>query len=432
MDAHAIRIQLDPIAHSAALQWALCTDAPAQLADVFALGHTVYASGLRDYFQGVHQADQWQVNALKGQLAALEGAQAQIVDAKVKATLDQSASKLAYYKERYETLQAGVRAQLEEERASAARYAQAELARTSAELERARAELQAWAEAARGRDVAALKQEIALLKSTNHVKGRQGELAIKDLLQEHFTEWAIEYTGSTAHECDLHMTSGQTKIMIESKNKDSITRGDVDKFYRDIHESYSTAKPATAGVFVSIHSRNIPGKGHMCLEQVDTNQKQKAWAIFLGFSDEEEMKLLLRPYMMLFVSTIRACPLNKEPGSGPGPESLDQESAAARALDAKIMALFADIALDAKSLAALKSHVALLAKTAADAAVPVGELEARHLARCADWREWLKAHGHAEQQHISVVERAPAYSCHTCKAGFTNKKAHAKHVKECV
>ena len=284
------------------------------------------------------------------------------------------------------------------------------------------------------------------MKGTNHVKGRQGELAIKDILRDHFTEWAIEYTGSSAHECDLHMTSAdaKTKIMVESKNKDSITRGDVEKFYRDIHESYACVdghkKPATAGVFVSIHSRNIPGKGHMCLEQVNIlKSSNKAWAMFLGFSDEEEMRLLLRPYMMMFVSTVLACPLNTlSADADADADSNANANSESAALEAKIKALFTDIALDSKSLATLKGHVAALTKTAADAALSVGEIEARHLARCAEWQGWLKDHGHvsgAQQIYIvtgsSAAASASAYFCPACKSGFTNKKVHAKHVKEC-
>ena len=77
---------------------------------------------------------------------------------------------------------------------------------------------------------------------------------------------------------------------MESKNKDVITRGDLDKFVRDIECLAGKHTDDFIGaVFVSANSMNIPGKGSFTFEiiarRLSSSHKQLVMATAMGQYD---------------------------------------------------------------------------------------------------------------------------------------------------
>jgi hypothetical protein len=445
-------ISLHSEKHSLALQWAITPANSSHLANIFALGHSVYSAGLKDYFQTVYQADQWQINALQGKLAAIEETQATIIDQRLRSSKDHATAQISQYKERLETLQQQMDSRITEERAFAKREASTELSRAQRDLEACHIELQRWTEAARGAETQALKNEIAILKSSNFVKGRQGEFLIKDHLQENFCDWLIDYTGSNPHECDLLMSSVEgERIMIESKNKDAITKGDIDKFYGDIayaatNQSKTKSNTKTissnGAVFISIRTQNIPWKGHMYLERVG-----ETLVMFLGFSDNQELQMRLHGYMRLFITTMRVLTaITAANASEKAAVDVDVDIVVPSESDEiiagivlKVQTFYASLASDSKAISALKTNTIIMQKSATESMTLIGDLEIRHMQRCSEWKEWLAFHGKPAPGDISICtpeengrsNNKVLHSCTTCTTTFTNKKVLAKHATEC-
>lgn len=93
------------------------------------------------------------------------------------------------------------------------------------------------------------------------------------------------------------MTNSQNEtIIVESKFKERITSGDVEKFYRDVEE-LSNAQRVVGAVFVSIKSRSIPTKGSLALEV-----RGHVPIIFIGFEDEAELDTMLHRYIGIFIN----------------------------------------------------------------------------------------------------------------------------------
>jgi hypothetical protein len=138
--------------------------------------------------------------------------------------------------------------------------------------------------------------EIATLRGSNHVKGASGERMLMRFVEDRFASWEVTNKGRTGHEADIHMTNDKGDLIIfESKNKERVTGLDVEKFYRDIEELAGTRKLVGA-VFVSLKTKNIPGKGTLALER-----RGNVVVLFAGFEDEEEMDRLFGGYMSLLV-----------------------------------------------------------------------------------------------------------------------------------
>jgi hypothetical protein len=141
--------------------------------------------------------------------------------------------------------------------------------------------------------------ELKTLKSCNFVKGMTGENVIMGFLRERYPKHDIVHTGKVAHEGDIHFVNGelQTSVVVESKYKQCITKDDVDKFCRDV--SCVSEKGGTltcvGGVFVSLLTRNIPGKGDVCFEMLGNVP-----VLFVGFSSVDEFSIYFGRYFEMF------------------------------------------------------------------------------------------------------------------------------------
>jgi hypothetical protein len=141
--------------------------------------------------------------------------------------------------------------------------------------------------------------EIATLKTCNFVKGATGENIIINLLREYYPKNIIQHTGKTAHEGDIQMIDSfnETLIVIESKYKQSIDKNDVDKFCRDV-SAVSQKESSTrciGGLFVSLLTRNIPGKGDAYFEMIGNIP-----VMYIGFSGLDEFNIYFKKYLDMF------------------------------------------------------------------------------------------------------------------------------------
>jgi hypothetical protein len=85
-------------------------------------------------------------------------------------------------------------------------------------------------------------------------RGIEGEISVIDYLGKTFNEGEMENTTKKGSHGDIHYKYKGTEILIEVKNKDTITLDDISKFKRDILET----KPH-GGILVSIKTGvNIP------------------------------------------------------------------------------------------------------------------------------------------------------------------------------
>ena len=133
------------------------------------------------------------------------------------------------------------------------------------------------------------RAEMNILKRSNAGKGNLGEFAIGQFVRSAYPSFEVLNTGKQDASCDLHVrvNEEQRYFAVESKNKIEVTKGDIDKFYRDC-ECLSLSNKFMGAVFVSLRSRNIPGKGAFSLEF----DKDMRPLIFAGFEDPSDLTFL--------------------------------------------------------------------------------------------------------------------------------------------
>jgi len=143
--------------------------------------------------------------------------------------------------------------------------------------------------------------ELRTLKTCNFVKGITGENLILSFLRENYTRNEVIHTGKTAHEGDMQFLDPKdnTLMVIESKYKQSISKDDIDKFCRDV--SHVSQKDGggmcVGGVFISLLTRNIPGKGDIHFETV-----ANVPVMYVGFTHPDEFNTSFKRYFDMFVS----------------------------------------------------------------------------------------------------------------------------------
>jgi hypothetical protein len=143
--------------------------------------------------------------------------------------------------------------------------------------------------------------ELRTLKTCNFVKGITGENIILSFLRENYTKHEVVHTGKAAHEGDMQFIDpiDNTITVIESKYKQTISKDDVDKFCRDVsHVSQKDGgTKCVGGVFVSLLTRNIPGKGDIHFETI-----ANVPVMYVGFGHPDEFNISFKRYFEMFMS----------------------------------------------------------------------------------------------------------------------------------
>lgn len=121
------------------------------------------------------------------------------------------------------------------------------------------------------REISELKARLSVVESSNAYKGTIGELTIRDVLARRFPSHEIRDTSAMNAMSDIHIVDemGYT-VVIESKNKATVTAQDVAKSTNDIkHVSAKIGDRFVGYLFVSLRSGNIPRKGELCYELIE-------------------------------------------------------------------------------------------------------------------------------------------------------------------
>lgn len=142
--------------------------------------------------------------------------------------------------------------------------------------------------------------ELATLKTCNFVKGMTGESLLMNFFKEQYPKMMVQHTGKTAHEGDVQLVdvAQDTLIVVESKYKQSIDKNDVDKFCRDVSNvaQKDVSTVCVGGLFVSLLTRNIPGKGDAYFEMIGNVP-----VMYVGFSSVQEFSIYFKKYVDLFM-----------------------------------------------------------------------------------------------------------------------------------
>lgn len=143
--------------------------------------------------------------------------------------------------------------------------------------------------------------QIQMLKNTNASKGVIGEALILETLRGVFDTCDVVHTGKNAHACDVKLTlhpSGDS-ILFESKYKGYVDKKDISKFESDI---INAPESVQGGMFVSILSRNIPGKGSFHMDIVrDISTGACKPICYVAYENEAEFRLLFAHHSRMFV-----------------------------------------------------------------------------------------------------------------------------------
>lgn len=145
--------------------------------------------------------------------------------------------------------------------------------------------------------------QIHLLRSSNAVKGLIGENKIMNALRNLYVDADIQYMGRTAHACDIKMVMShhqqqECTMLFESKYKGSIDKCDIQKFVSDIEAAGPDVK---GGMFISILSKNIPGKGNMCIDIIECGENRvERPVMYVGYDSEQEFDVLFAHHVRVF------------------------------------------------------------------------------------------------------------------------------------
>jgi hypothetical protein len=283
------------------------------------------------------------------------------------------------------------------------------LARTAGALEHAQASLvRAEAEL---RDRRSMQERIdCLLMHSNHAKGQVGEHLVASELGRRFPGLYIEPKGggieSRSQDVWMHLSGdGGRFLAFEAKNKISVTKADVDKFYRDLE-----SMPTCAGaMFVSLSSGSIPGRGRFTIEMRDQRP-----CIFVAFEDHEAFRLTFGDYAQV-LATISSHVKSVSDGSeGEGEGEGEEETAL------QIKALVERITPMLERLRRWKRDVAKLAANAKDSWRVIESLQTSVNEASSALEEALQ-----DQKIVVVTSSSP--SCKVCGRTFGSRAACTRH-----
>lgn len=121
--------------------------------------------------------------------------------------------------------------------------------------------------------------------------GAVGEELISGWVTELFTNASITDMSHITAAGDLHVKINNRLLLLEIKNKNTIVKSDIDKFIRDVNEN---TPDITGGLFISINSPSIPGRGDFSLEYVNNVP-----VIYLYVPDKSVLKVAIKTLLFI-------------------------------------------------------------------------------------------------------------------------------------
>ena len=126
--------------------------------------------------------------------------------------------------------------------------------------------------------------------------GQDGEALVRRIVAAYLSDWEVTDTSKQAWAGDMSLASENTHVLVETKNKASISRSDITKFERDVAEPN-----ISAGIFISLASPNIPTKGSFCA--VFTGPKP---VLYLAYASLDEARASLGVHVAGFALLVKA------------------------------------------------------------------------------------------------------------------------------
>jgi hypothetical protein len=260
-------------------------------------------------------------------------------------------------------------------------------------------------------------KQLELFQKSNMGKGHRGENAVAAILKRTFTTHEIDIKGggNDPHATDIWIKDGDGKIIaVEVKNKDTVTKSDIDKLYRDIDDMVSLHRPVIGGVLVSVASKNIPKKGAMHFEM-----HNKLPILFLGFDNDMELDSLLPSYMKMIMTL---CTYDSRPSDMSVEKIIE-----------KITPLLSEIKRLHKNTSTLRTQVTAVLET-----VKGNELSVRTLLKIIEGvLPNERAYETPVYKHESVFikpetklvksDKGPKYQCDTCALPYKTDTGLVRH-----
>jgi hypothetical protein len=267
------------------------------------------------------------------------------------------------------------------------------------------------------------ENEIKSLRNTNAAKCVIGESLIMDTLRNIYTVADIQHTGKQAHECDIHLKDAENDtIIFESKYKNSITKGDVDKFYYDVSQQPAD-RQLIGAVFISLTTQNIPTKGNLFLEF----HQNTTPLLFVGFKTPEEFTVNFPSIIDLFMKLCKyQSLLNKQTQSS---STLSDESN-----KMKFQQLTTEIESTLSIISSNRSRINDLRKIASDLEDTNKQVitNLNNMSTIIDPHHTTPIPINQAQRLVRPPTTRPLYTCEKCTIStFTNKKELAKHLRSC-
>jgi hypothetical protein len=145
-------------------------------------------------------------------------------------------------------------------------------------------------------------QELENMRTTNNGKRLVGEKLVAELLCSAFDNSEVISVAGMAHQCDLRLQLASHEILVFEVKfvRTGIPTMETEKFISDM--TGMDAATVLGGVFVSLQSPNIAGRGMCSIERL-TNGIHVLW---LGFSTTAQATDLFIPLVRMMLAFCRA------------------------------------------------------------------------------------------------------------------------------
>ena len=255
------------------------------------------------------------------------------------------------------------------------------------------------------REMESLRQEIAILKKTASGRGNIGEWSLREMLREMFPSYDVRDMSKVSSSCDIHVYIDPSRFFaVESKHKQQVTGGDVEKFERDCQHLSATTSFLGA-IFVSLSSENIPNKGPFSFEVVSGNP-----IVYIGLSSlEGESRILKDSVKLIEKSSAILRSLDK-----------NDEECALRVMRDKLKPLVGRMGRLRSLAISMRNHAREILKgldsSETDVSLMIGEMT-----RIVESRDFDETQRDFDETQREVKEKE---TCPACQGRFANLKRH--------
>jgi len=275
--------------------------------------------------------------------------------------------------------------------------------------------------------------EIKLLKgATNAPRVHMvGDGMIAHLLRDIYNDAEVYEAEDNKSITYVTLKDGKSKFMILHVDKQVITSQDIDEFYKALAKS---GTQIIGGLFVSLHSKNIPGKGSVTLEKIGYTEEgghlpYSQPALFLGYEDDADFFNFFRQELYMFVEL---CKFMYEMQQYNGGQDIHY-------IMTEVEFFYKNLLRSKKRLENIKTHFNdYVAETEKDTSQHIQRLEtvmahfSNRTAQVTNAPIAVTATATPTQKGTKRGGTPDKYKCEQCDSGFPLKKLLTQHKKACT